>query len=50
MMDKSPYLKPEDNFVREIVLKGQVYGAKVRIELVLNAVRLQDFKNLFVSK
>jgi len=49
MMDKSPYLKPEDNFVREIVLKGQVYGAKVRIELVLNAVRLQDFKNLFVS-
>lgn len=49
MMDKSPYLKPEDNFVQEIVLKGQVYGAKVRIDLVFNSDRLKDFTTVFVS-
>ena len=50
VMDTSPYLKPEDNFVQDIVIKGQVYGAKVWISLVFNVERLKDFKAIFISK
>ena len=50
VMDTSPYLQPEDNFVQDIVIKGQVYGAKVWISLVFNVERLKDFRAIFISK
>ena len=36
VINKLPDLKPENNFVQDIFLEEQVYGAKMRINLVLN--------------
>jgi len=49
VLDKSPYLKPKNNFVQNIFLEEQVYGAKMRINLVLNNERLKNLTVVIVS-
>jgi len=49
VVDKSPYMKPENNFVQDIILEEQVYGAKMRINLILNIERLTNLSEIFVS-
>ena len=48
VLDTSPYNSGK-SFIEEVTIKGQVYGAKTRINLVLNQDQLQNAKDLFVG-
>ena len=48
LMDTSPYLQ-EASFVEDIVVKEQVYGAKVRINLLLNRNQTKDIRQVYVG-
>ena len=48
VIDTSPYME-DASIVKEVLIKGQVYGAKVRINLLLNKDQLEGVDELFVG-
>lgn len=48
-IDTSPYMKDQSSFVKDVVIQGQVYGAKSRINIHFNQKKLKDIKEIFIA-
>lgn len=48
-IDTSPYMKPQSSFVKDVVIQGQVYGAKTRTNIHFNMDKLKDIKVVYIA-